>query len=178
MHEDDSGVAMSRWLCHATPGTIARTTAAVRGFACVHGMPAQVPRRMTAAVTEALVEVFDAETELVGTRDGTVVDAATDGVCLTVRLQGPGRWPADSTCGRLGTLADRVELSFDEHGGSMTVLLEFPSEGGAHGPRAGGLRGGFPSRAARRCSRSPSGLRRRADTMRRARRRPRPPARP
>ena len=165
MHEDDSGVAMSHRLCRATPGSMARTTAAVSGFGRNHGMLAPVLTPMAAAVSEALVQVFDAENDAVDRGDGVDVDAATDGVCLTVRLRGWGRWPESSTSGRLSLLADRVELSFDEHSHVMTVLLEFPADGTAT--------------RAHRCSRSPAKQRRRNGDFaaRRTRRWSRHPAR-
>ena len=118
MQDDSSAVAMTRWLCHATPGAIGRTTAAVGVFAGRHGSRPPMLEGVTAAVTEALGEIFDADTE---------VDVAADGAWLTVRLRGPGRWPAFATESRLRDLADRVELSADEQD-DITVLLEFPSD--------------------------------------------------
>ena len=176
MHEDHDGVAMSHWLCRPTPGTISRTTSAVSGFAGSHGVPESVLRRMTGGVTEALAGVFDAENDEAGAGEDTVVDAATDGLCLTVRLRGPGRWPADRTLARLSVLAARVELGRGERTDSMTVLLEFPSsgavEGGGPGPHtAGQAIAGAP----RRGSHPPSGPRRLEELnlmVRRARSRP------
>lgn len=187
MHEDHDGVAVSHWLCHATPGTIARITAAVSGFAGSHGVLEPSLRRMTGGVTEALVDVFDAESDPVGAGEGTVVDAATDGLCLTVRLRGPGRWPADETLARLSALADRVELGSDERKDSMTVLLEFPSNSavgrdpggrpGGPGPRTPAPDRPSPSQttasSARCCSHPPSGPRRVVDVNFTARGRPR-----
>lgn len=140
MHDDGSDVAMSRWLCHAAPGAIRQTTTAVCVFAGRYGSRPPMLKRVTAAVTQALDEIFGTAGPLCAGRPGTVVDAAADGVWLAVRLDGPGRWPAGATEARLRDLADRVEISVDERSGTMTVLFEFPSDPEGTGPCRTGAR--------------------------------------
>lgn len=127
MRDDDSGVAMSHWLCRAAPDALGWATSEVGAFAGAHGSCPAALTRVAVAVSEALVEVFDAES---ASHAGTVVDAATDGLWLTVRLEGPGTWPEAAGRARLGALADRVELSVDDRSGSVTALFEFPSDAG------------------------------------------------
>jgi hypothetical protein len=127
MHDESGDVAISRWLCQAGPGAIGETTAAVCVFAGRHGSQLPTLTGVTAAVSEALDEIFAAGTALCAGSPDTVVDAAADREWLTVRLQGPGHWPADATEMRLRDLADRAEISFDEPSATMTVLFEFPS---------------------------------------------------
>lgn len=160
MQDDDSGVAVSRWLYRAAPDALRWATAEVGVFADAHGSCPATLVRVTAAVSEALVQVFDAESTV---HAGTVVDAATDGLWLTVRLQGPGSWPAASTEARLSVLADRVELSFDESSDSMTALFEFPSDAEGDGGEAPGR-----SRAPVATSADPTPARRCAARRRRA----------
>ena len=149
MHDDS--VAMSRWLCHAAPGAIGETTAAVCVFAGRNGSQAPMLEDVTEAVTEALDEIFDAESTLCANGPHTEVDAAADGDWLTVRLRGQGRWPADATETHLRDLADRVELSLDEGGDTMTVLFEFPSRPDSADVRdVGGTIGPCPASGRRR----------------------------
>lgn len=125
--KDDSDVAVSRWLCRAEPDARGWVASEVGVFAGAHGSCPATVTMMGAAVSEALVELFDAES---ASHAGTVVDAATDGLWLSVRLQGPGCWPATAVQARLTGLAHRVEMGFDGGGASMTALFEFPSDAG------------------------------------------------
>lgn len=161
MQDDGSDVAMSRWLYRAATGAIGQTTAAVCVFAGRYGSRPPTLKCVTAAVTEALDEIFGADS---ASSPDTVVEAAADSEWLTVRLQGPGRWPADATETRLRDLADNVELSYDERSATMTVLFEFPADPDRTDTRSiGGAI--VPCRAGRR--------RRRASGRRAARRMPR-----
>ena len=82
MLDDDRAVTMARWTPAATFEACARTIGAVRAFARQHGMGGEDVDEAAFALGDTLVPMVEAR------RDGVVLDAATDGLWLTLRATG------------------------------------------------------------------------------------------
>ena len=126
MTDDDVGVAVARWECDAAVGAIATVRQGVNGFARRYGMRDAAREDLRAAVSEAVADAVSRA----GVRQGghsVVVDAATDGAWLSVRVIGaePARSAtAPMALPLVAALADRVE--WDPGGAEGTrVLMEF-----------------------------------------------------
>jgi hypothetical protein len=108
---------------------------AVTAFGRRHGMGAGAQADVGGAVAEAVA---------VNLRPGApadlIVDAATDGVWLSVRVRGSadtGSDAASRTALPLATaLADRIEWEPGRHGAGATALMEFPMGAAAGGDDA------------------------------------------
>ncbi|HEX8122838.1 MAG TPA: ATP-binding protein [Solirubrobacteraceae bacterium] len=150
----------------ATEPAVALARHWVTGFAGRQGMTTPARSDMAVAVSEAVTNTVrhaygdDA-------RGDVVVDAASDGEWLTVRVADDGRGGTEDAGSGAGVrlmreLADRLELSSGHGGVGTVVLMEFPiprsvpgppRTRGAHarrptGPRRSGTLSGSPRRAA------------------------------
>jgi hypothetical protein len=79
MFDDDRAVTMARWTPATTFEACAGTMSAVRAFAQDHGMRPDDVDAAAFALADALVPMVEAR------HDGLAVDAATDGLWLTLQ---------------------------------------------------------------------------------------------
>ena len=142
MRDEDTGVAVARWSYEAQVASIASVRNGVDGFAGRHGMSTAARADLAAAVSEAVADAVEHGRGLA--RPGNVlVDAATDGAWITVRVAGDA--PRDPPPGRpalplVMALSDRFECWQAREGAGRTVLMEFAMtprrDGGGAGRRA------------------------------------------
>jgi hypothetical protein len=135
MFEEDE-VVMARWVHEAASGTGAAARRDVTMFAQRHGMGEVTAHDVGLAVCQAVPYAADAGAKL---PSRVVVEAATDGHWLSVRIDGD----ADRSGGDADVvldlplvceLADRFEYGTRWPGTGTSVLMEFAMIG----PRAGG----------------------------------------
>src|SRR5215218_9184102 len=98
MMDDETGVAVARWDCEGRVDAIATVRHGVTGFARRHGMSAAIREQVGVAVSEVVGHVLRPGAEP-RTTGRVVVDAATDGTWLSIRVAG-------DACGAAG--ADEV----------------------------------------------------------------------
>ncbi len=128
MHGDEIGVATARWQLGARVGSIAEVRRDVTAFARRHGMAAASRQDLAVAVSEAVAVA-------VGSLGGApapgaiVVDAATDGEWLSVRVRGAERAGHDGdpavVLPLMTALAARVEWDPGRGDEGGTSLMEF-----------------------------------------------------
>jgi hypothetical protein len=123
---EEHGVAMARWVHQVASGTGAAARRDVTMFAQRHGMGEATARDVGVAVCRAVPYAADVSAAL---RSRVVVEAATDGEWLSVRIDGDadrsGR-DADVVLDLLVCeLADRFEFGTPWRGTGTSVLMEF-----------------------------------------------------
>ena len=142
MSSIDGGVATERWSCDAGVGM----GQAVMAFARRHGMAPMATTDVGRAVEEAMSYAGDA----------VLVEAATDGEWLSVRVTGDGDEATSAgTLSRVVALSDRCEHGVASRGSGTAVLMEFAVTPVAYGRV---VRSGWVRRAA--CRPSPGSSRR------------------
>lgn len=144
MEKDERAVATAHFQGPATVEAIATARRWVAAFASEHGMTGARKAEMATAVSEAVTNAVRHAYPASELGD-VVVDAATDGEWLTVRI-------ADDGCGQPGEslglgvslmteLSDRIELGPGPRGVGTVVLMEFevgrpaPQPEAERGPR-------------------------------------------
>jgi hypothetical protein len=141
----DSGVAVERWEHEARVGAIAAVRHQVAGFARRHGMSTARCADLGVAVSEAVADL------VAPAGPHVIVDAATDGSCLSVRVAGEvwGRSDhEDLGLPLVAALAERVEWGPRTAGAGTSVLMEFAM--GREGPASGSRCAARSRRAAAR----------------------------
>ncbi|HEV2812247.1 MAG TPA: hypothetical protein VGW10_03245 [Solirubrobacteraceae bacterium] len=122
--QDETGVAVAHWECEALRDAIATVRAGVDGFAHRHGMARPTRQDVGAAVSEAVAVAMG---PLLPAPGRVVVDAATDGACLSVRVAGGAEHESGEAIPMplVVRLADRVEYGPRFTGAGTTILMEF-----------------------------------------------------
>src|SRR4051794_11332236 len=123
---EEHEVAMARWVHQAASGAGAAARRDVTMFAQRHGMAEATARDVGVAVCRAVPYAADGSAAL---RSRVVVEAATDGEWLSVRIDGD----ADRSGGDADVvldllvceLADRFEFGTPWRGTGTSVLMEF-----------------------------------------------------
>jgi hypothetical protein len=133
---EENEVAMARWVHEAASGTGAAARRDVTMFAQRHGMGEATAHEVGLAVCEAVPYAADNGATL---RSRVVVEAATDGNWLSVRIDGDANRSGGDADVVLDLplmceLADRFEYGTRWPGSGTSVLMEFAMTGG----RAGG----------------------------------------
>jgi anti-sigma regulatory factor (Ser/Thr protein kinase) len=132
---DEAGVAIGRWECDALVGAIATAREDVTEFARRGGMAAALRQDLGVAVSEAVANVIGGTVRIAAST--LVVEAATDGLWMSVRVAGgaPDALSASAAPALplVAALAYRFEAGPDREGSGMSVLMEFPmtDRGGA-----------------------------------------------
>ena len=154
MRDEDADVAIERWEAGATPTATTVLPQAASAFAREHGMGTGGRDDLRRAVSEAVADAVDRGAQLDEAR--VVVDAATDGHSLSVRISGDAQLEPGRTLvlPLVASLAQRAEQNSDEAG--TTVLMEFDIP-----PRAARRPARACPRAGRPSTRRRGGFRRR-----------------
>ncbi len=128
MHGDEIGVATARWQLGAQVRSIAEVRRDVTAFARRHGMGAASRQDLGVAVSEA-VAVAVGPSAGADALAAVVVDAATDGEWLSVRVRGAERAEYDDDAAvvlpLMTALAARVEWDPGRGDEGGTSLMEF-----------------------------------------------------
>ena len=129
MDLDDGAVASAQLTLQATVPSIGEVRRWVTAFAAQHGMAAPTRTDLAAAVSEAVTN--SVRHAYPPDRTGEVVlDAATDGAWLTVRVSDRGCGTESTSLGLglplMHELAERIEYGPGPDGVGTIVLMEFP----------------------------------------------------
>jgi len=125
----DGGVAIERWSGDGPGDDVAGISRAVLSFARRHGMPVAGMEDVGGAVSEAIAYATDRGSAAVSAHS-LLVEAATDGAWLSVRVAGGARRGgavAESVLGLplVMTVADRFEYGAESRRAGTSVLMEF-----------------------------------------------------
>jgi anti-sigma regulatory factor (Ser/Thr protein kinase) len=134
MESEESGVAIARFTGGASMASVGAARRWVIQFAREHGMhaTADVALAVSEAVRTAVRHAYPP-----GARGDLMLDAATDGEWLTVRVADRGGAPAASLglgAPLVARLAHRIEIAPGDGGVGTVVLMEFPMRVEARGP--------------------------------------------
>jgi anti-sigma regulatory factor (Ser/Thr protein kinase) len=125
---DEASVAVGRWECDALVGAIATAREGVTEFARRRGMAPALRQDLGVAVSEAVANVVGVAVSIPASI--LVVEAATDGVWMSVRVAGgaPDVTAASAAPALplVAALAYRFEAGPDREGSGISVLMEFP----------------------------------------------------
>jgi anti-sigma regulatory factor (Ser/Thr protein kinase) len=131
MHHEQAepDVAMARWVVATDAERLASVPLELAAFAAAHGMPPRGRDHVVCAVREALANAA-AHAYPDGGGGPVVVDAATDGLCLSLCVRDEGTGVIEEQAHvqrgvlRMTALCDRLELS-GVPGEGTCVLMEF-----------------------------------------------------
>jgi hypothetical protein len=134
---EENEVAMARWVHEAASGTGAAARRDVTMFAQRHGMGEATARDVGLAVCQAVPYAADNGATL---RSRVVVEAATDGNWLSVRIDGDANRSGGDADVVLDLplvceLADRFEYGTRWPGSGTSVLMEFAMTGAGRAAR-------------------------------------------